>query len=422
MGASSPALTGLPSLSDIDAAAERIRSATVRTPTVRSLLLERELGSPLWMKMENLQVTASFKVRGALNKLLSLSQEERDAGVIACSAGNHAQGVAYHANRLSIPATIVMPSRTPFSKVTRTEALGAKVVLSGADLAESQDRANELVAEHGYTFIHPYDDPLIIAGQGTIAREIFEDAPEIDTIVVPIGGGGLISGIAIAARALRPDIKIYGVEVALYPSMYENVKGPAPDNSDRHVRGIQTLAEGIAVKRPGALTSEAVREFVDDILIVGESQIETAVQKLVEIQKVVAEGSGAAALAAVLSFSDLFKGRNTALLTCGGNIDSRLLASVLLRGLARDGRMARIRVAITDQPGTLGHVGSIVGQAGGNIIDIVHQRLFHDMPVKSADLDIAVETKSSEHIAEIMEALAAAGYPGRLLTELSNQG
>lgn len=412
----------LPTLADIDRAARDIADATVRTPTIAAPLLSQLVGVPLRLKLENLQVTASFKVRGALNKLLALTDAEKSAGVIACSAGNHAQGVAYHASRLGIPAIIVMPSRTPFTKVTRTEALGAKVVLWGSDLAESQDEANRLVEQHGYTFIHPYDDSAIIAGQGTIAREIFEDAPEVDTLVVPIGGGGLISGIAIAARALRPDITILGVEAALYPSMYEAVKGPAPDCADRHVPGIQTLAEGIAVKRPGTLTAAAVRRYVDDILIVSETQIEAAVQKLVEVQKVVAEGSGAAALAAIMAFPDRFQGRTPCLLTCGGNIDSRLLASVLLRGLARDGRMARLRVAISDQPGTLGQVGSVVGRAGGNIIDIVHQRLFHDMPVKLADLDIAVETKSSEHIAQIMEALSAAGYPCRLLSDLSNQG
>jgi threonine dehydratase len=397
-------------------AARAIHGAVVRTPTVHSRTLSQLTGAEIFLKLENLQYTASFKDRGALVKLLSLPRERRAAGVVAASAGNHAQGVAYHAQRLGIPATIVMPVHTPFIKVVRTRDFGATVVLHGEGVSEAASHATQLAATHGYTFVHPYDDARIIAGQGTAGLEMLDDQPTLDTLVVPIGGGGLIAGCAIAARALNPKIRIFGVEAALYPSMRRAIRGEKPGD------GGPTIAEGIAVKDPGALTRPVVETLVEDILIVDESGLERGVQLLLEIEKTVAEGAGAAPLAAVLANPGLFAGRKVGLVVSGGNIDSRLLASVLMRGMARDGRIARLRVEITDAPGTLAKVADCIAQAGGNIVEVYHQRLFADVPVKRADLDAVIETRDAEHLREIVASLEGRGFAVRQLGNTAGDG
>jgi threonine dehydratase len=395
-------------------AARALEGAVARTPTVHSRTLSQLAGAEVFLKMENLQYTASFKDRGALVKLLSLPREQRATGVVAASAGNHAQGVAYHAERLGIPATIVMPLHTPFIKVVRTRDFGAKVVLRGDGVAEAAAHALELAAAHGYTFIHPYDDPRIIAGQGTVAMEMLFEQPRLEALVVPIGGGGLIAGCAIAAKALKPEIKIYGVEAALYPSMRRAIHGEPP------AEGGPTIAEGIAVKEPGKVTRPVVERLVEDILLVDEAALERGVQLLIEIEKTVAEGAGAAALAAVLAYPNLFAGRRVGLIVSGGNIDSRLLAQVLMRGMARDGRIARLRVEITDAPGTLAKVAGCIAEAGGNIVEIYHQRMFSDVSVKRADLDAVIETRDTAHLKEIIGRLQAAGLSVRQLSNTAD--
>ncbi|HEX6978334.1 MAG TPA: threonine ammonia-lyase [Alphaproteobacteria bacterium] len=388
----------------IRAAAAQIADAVIATPTVGAPRLSAITGTDLVLKLENLQHTGSFKVRGALVKLLSLDPAACRRGVIAVSAGNHAQGVAYHARRLGIPATIVMPRATPFTKVDRTAALGAKVVLEGEDLDGAADHAHRLAAAEGYTFIHPYDDPSIIAGQGTVALEMLAAAPDLETIVVPIGGGGLIAGVATAARALNPRIRIIGVQAASYPSMANRMQGhrTAP-------AGGSTLAEGIAVKQPGELTGRIIGSCVDDILLVTEPMLERAVNLLATEAKIVAEGAGAASLAAVLSEPARFQGRRIGLIVSGGNIDARILASILMRGLARDGRIGRLRVEIPDAPGTLARVAAVIAEAGGNIVEIYHQRLFQDVPVTRTDLEIVVETRNGDHFNEIVARIEATG-------------
>ncbi len=391
-------------------AAATIAGAVVRTPTVHSPTLSAATGAEVVLKLENLQHTASFKARGALVKLLHLEPGAARRGVIAASAGNHAQGVAYHARRLGIPATIVMPMHTPFTKVVHTRDLGARVVLHGEGLAEAGAHALELAAREGLSFVHPYDDDDIIAGQGTVALEMLADDPSLEVLVVPVGGGGLIAGIAIAAKALRPEIRILGVEAALYPSMHEALAGLEPSS------GGETLAEGIAVKTPGERTLPVVRELVEDVLLVSEGGIERAVQMILEREKVVAEGAGAAPLAALLAEPERFRGRRVGLVVSGGNIDSRLLASVLMRGLVRAGQMARLRVEITDAPGTLARVARLIGDTGGNIIEVYHQRLFFDVPVKMAELDVVLETRDSAHVREVIRALEGAGFRTWLLS------
>ncbi|WP_439814683.1 threonine ammonia-lyase [Zavarzinia sp. CC-PAN008] len=397
------------SLDDIRRAADLIRGQVVRTPSAHSRTLSRITGAELWIKFENLQFTASFKDRGALVKLSSLTAEERARGVIAMSAGNHAQGVAYHANRLGIPATIVMPATAPHVKVRQTEEHGARVVLEGDTLAEAEAVARRLVAEQDLVLIHPYDDPHIIAGQGTIGLEVLGDHPELDVLVVPVGGGGLIAGIAIAAKALKPGIEVIGVETQLYPSMYAALRGE-PDAC-----GGNTIAEGIAVKNVGKLTLEIARELVDDVVLVSEADLERAVGLFLGVEKTVAEGAGAAGLAAVLANPERYRGRRVGTVLCGGNIDARLLASVITRNLAREGRIAGLRVKISDQPGTLAKVAGIIGAAGGNILEVSHQRLFLDVPVKNADLDLVIETRDPAHLDRIVQNLAAAGYTVRRL-------
>ncbi len=402
-------------LADIRSAAATIAGAVERTPMAHSRTLSEICGCTIFLKFENLQYTASFKERGALNKLARLSPAQRKAGVIACSAGNHAQGVAYHAQRLGIPAVIVMPEGTPFTKISQTRKFGAEVVVHGADLSEAQDHAGTLQRERSLLFVHPYDDPDIIAGQGTIALEMIEGGEELDTLVVPVGGGGLLSGIAVAAKALKPGIVLYGVEAALYPAMSQVLKGQEPK------AGGVTIAEGIAVKRPGEITRGIVKALVEDIILVGEPALEQAVLLMLEIEKSVTEGAGAAALAAVIAQRERFAGKRVGIVISGGNIDARVLSAILMRGLVRSGRLVRIRVDISDQPGLLGRVANLIGAAGGNIVEVYHQRLFHDVPLKMAELDVVIETRDARHVDEILVALRAAGLPANLLSSLTGE-
>jgi threonine dehydratase len=401
-------------IDDIRRAASVIAGHVVRTPAVAAPRLAEATGaSEVVLKLENQQYTGSFKDRGAFNKLASLDAKAKTAGVIAMSAGNHAQGVAYHAQRLGIPSTIVMPVGTPFNKVERTASFGARVLIEGDSIDAAAVFARDMAAREGLTFVHPYDDPLIVAGQGTIGLELLADYPELDTIVVPIGGGGVLSGVATAAKSINPKIEMIGVEAALYPSMHNAVRGLAPNN------GGQTIAEGIAVKSPGKLTQAIITRLVSDLLLVNEDALERAVQMLAERQKIVAEGAGAAGLAAMIAHPGRFKGRKVGLVICGGNIDSRMLAQVLMRGLVREGRVVTLRIEISDTPGVLGKLAQLVGRSGGNIIEIHHQRMFHDLPVKRADVDAVIETRNPEHYREIIAALEGDGFPTRLLSNLS---
>jgi threonine dehydratase len=390
-------------------AANLLEGAILRTPLVPAPTLGPSLGCNLILKLENLQVTSSFKARGAFVRLSGLDAEERARGVVAMSAGNHAQGVAYHAARLSIPATIVMPATTPFSKVERTRAHDARIVLEGRTLADCISRTDALIAEDGLVLVHPYDDPDIIRGQGTVGLELDADAGPLDCVVVPIGGGGLMAGMAIALKDRRPDIRMVGVQVDTFPAMYDAVKG-LPIRS-----GGATLAEGIAVKDPGALTRRIIAELVDDIVLVPERAIERAVQMLVEQQRVVAEGAGAAGIAALLHAPERFAGQSVATVVCGGNIDSRLLSSVLMRGLVRDGRLIRLRLQISDEPGMLATVAETIGRTGGNIVEVLHHRMFQDIPVKSADLDVVIETRNPAHVEDILGRFGDLGIRARLL-------
>lgn len=396
-------------IDDIRRAAAQIAGSVVRTPSVPCGRLSALAGCRLTLKLENLQDIGSFKQRGALVKLLSLTSEQKRNGVIAMSAGNHAQGVAFHAQRLGIPATIVMPQSTPFSKIERTSGFGARVELHGETLEQCNMVVAKLAGEGNLTLVHPYDDPAIVAGQGTVALELLEDVPDLDCIVVPVGGGGLIAGISIAAKALKPGIEIIGVQAAMYPSMLQALKGETPSSSG------ETIAEGIAVKTPGVLTLKIVKQHVSGILLADEPALEQGVMLLAEEAKLVAEGAGAAPLAAVLGNRERFAGRKVALIVGGGNIDSRLFGSVLMRGLVREGRVVSLRVDITDRPGTLAQVAKLIGECGGNIIEIQHQRLFRDVPAKRAEIDAVVETRNAQHVREIVERLNAAGFKARVL-------
>jgi threonine dehydratase len=396
-------------LTDIETARQTISGHVLRTPLLPAPPLSALTGAEVFVKYENLQVTNSFKERGACVKLAALSADERRRGVIAMSAGNHAQAVAYHARRLAIPATIVMPVTTPFVKVKATETLGATVVLDGETVAEAQARAETIAAKQNLVWVHPYDDPKIIAGQGTIALEMLEDAPELDVLVVPIGGGGLVAGCAIAARAKRPSIEIVGVEAALYPSMWNAI------HQGRRPCGGATLAEGIAVTNVGKLTLPVVRECVSDIILVDETLIERAVNAFLTLQKAMAEGAGAAGLAAMLAEPERFRGRKVGLILCGGNIDPRILASIMVRELERADRIVSFRLTIPDRPGILGPIATKLGECGANILSVDHHRLFLDVPAKGAKVDVTVETRDAVHAEEIFRALAAAGYqPARM--------
>jgi threonine dehydratase len=386
-------------IEDIRAAAQRIAGAVERTPCVHSRTLSRLAGAEVFLKFENLQFTASFKERGALNKLLSLGEPEKKRGVIAMSAGNHAQAVAYHAARLGIPATIVMPRGSPNTKIKNTQVHGATVVLEGENLFEAGKHARELAARDDLVFVHPYEDPRIIAGQGTVGLEMLAAVPDLEMIVVPVGGGGLISGIATAAKALRPSIRILGVESRNYPSMHQRLAGlPVECGGD-------TIAEGIAVKDVGATALSIIRELVDEVLVVEEETIERAVVALIEIEKTVAEGAGAAGLAALLQYGERFAGRRVGIPISGGNIDSRVLASVLMRGLVRDGRLVRLGVTMPDVSGSLAKVAAIIAEAGGNIVEIQHQRIFGTSSVRSPEVEFLVETRDREHTDALVRAL-----------------
>jgi threonine dehydratase len=389
---------------DIDAARRAIEGQVLRTPMLPAPKLSALTDADVYVKYENLQVTNSFKERGALNKLLSVTADERARGVIAMSAGNHAQAVGYHAARLGIPATIVMPVTTPFVKVAATRAHGAQVVLDGETLAESQERAEALARERRLTFVHPYDDPKVIAGQGTIALEMLEDVPGLDTLVIPIGGGGLIAGNAVAACAVKPSIEIVGAEAALYPSFWNALKG------EQRPLGGPTLAEGIAVKNVGALTLPIVRELVCEIVLVDEGSIERAVNAYLTLQKAMAEGAGAAGLAAMLLKPGRFRGRKVGLILCGGNIDPRLLSTIMVRELEREHRIVSFRLSIPDRPGVLGQIATLIGVLGANILEVEHRRLFLDVPAKGAKLDITLETRDRAHGDEIFARLQREGY------------
>lgn len=402
---------------DIDAirkAQAVLAGNVVRTPSVAAPALSAASGADVILKLENLQQTGSFKPRGALVKLASLDAVQRQAGVVAASAGNHAQGVAHHARRLGIKATIVMPLDTPFNKVARTEADQATVVLHGESLVESRDHAVALAAGDGAVFVSPYDDEKIIVGQGTIGLEMLADNPDLEVLIVPIGGGGLISGIATAATALNPKIEIVGVQTALYPSMVQALAGEDPTS------GGQTVAEGIAVKTPGILTTPIVERLVSDILLVEETALEMAVQTYLEVQRIVAEGAGAASLAALTENRSRFEGRRVGLVVSGGNMDARLLSFILLRGLARQGRIVRLRIQISDMPGLLARVSSLIGEAGGNIVEVYHQRLHYDIPVKQAELDVVVETLDVTHVHRIIDSLNDAGFKVRQLSSTAD--
>lgn len=393
-----------PTLENIRAAARQIEGVVLRTPFLPAQRLSELTGASIFVKYENLQATSSFKERGALVKFLSLTDEERQRGVIAMSAGNHAQAVAYNAQRMGVPATIVMPQPTPFVKIAATRAFGATVVLEGETLAESQVTVEAIVAETGATLIHPYDDPYVICGQGTIGLEIVADCPDLDAVIVPVGGGGLISGIAVAVKELAPTIEVIGVETELFPSAHSALRGVAARC------GGDTLAEGIAVKNVGRLTLEIIRAKVDDIVLVDEAFIEEAVATYLALQKTMAEGAGAASLAAVLADRDRFRGKRVGLILAGGNIDPRLAASIMVRELAREEHIAAYRVIISDRPGVLADIAQTIAAHGGNILDVHHRRTMLAVPAKGACIDVTVETHGPIHAAAIGNALSTRGY------------
>ena len=397
-------MSDLLTLDHVRAAHARIRDSIVATPTLHSQTLSKLTGANIYLKFENLQFTAAYKERGALNAILLLSEEQRNKGVIAASAGNHAQGLSYHGTRLGIPVTIVMPIPTPTVKVMQTESVGGKVVLFGETFDDAYKHARQLEIEQGLTFVHPFDDPNVAAGQGTVALEMLESIPSLDMLVVPIGGGGLLSGMGTAARALKPDIGLIGVQAELYPSMYallNNLQLPCEGD---------TLAEGIAVKIPGAFTSEVIRDLVDEIVLVSEAELETAVSLLLQIEKTVVEGAGAAGLAAVMANPEIFAGKNVGIVLCGGNIDTRLLANVLLRDLARSGRLARLRLTLQDRPGALYKVMRLFNEHNVNIIEIYHQRIFTTLPAKGLITDIECEARDAEQLQGLVDGLNVAGY------------
>ncbi|HYL19840.1 MAG TPA: threonine ammonia-lyase [Burkholderiales bacterium] len=396
------------SLQDVRTAAAAIAGAVADTPCLSSRTLSAITGAEVYLKFENHQFTASFKERGALFKLLSLTPEQRARGVIAASAGNHAQGVAYHAKRLGIPAVIVMPRYTAAVKVEQTRAFGAEVVLEGALFDDARAYAAELAQQRGLTVVHPYDDEKIIAGQGTIALEMLAAHPELEVLVVPIGGGGMISGMAVAARGLKPGIEIIGAQTERFPSMYAAVKEVTPEF------GLTTIADGIAVKGPGRLTLPIVRELVSDILLVGEGDIEQAIVLLLEIEKTVVEGAGAVGLACLLRFRERFAGRKVGLVLSGGNIDPLMLSDIIERGMVRSGRLTRLQVELRDLPGSLAQVTACLAEANANIEEVHHQRAFTHVPVRTAEVDFVLETRGHEHVQQVIEALARAGYTARL--------
>lgn len=391
-------------LEDVRAAQTRIADQLSNTPCLHSRTLTQLTGAQIYIKFENLQFTASFKERGALNRLLQLTDDERRRGVCTMSAGNHGQAVAYHAHRLGIPATIVMPRHTPFVKVQHTRSHAATVVLHGDTLVEAFEHAQQILAEQGLTFVHPYDDPQVMAGQGTIALEMLAAEPDLEQLVVPIGGGGLIAGMAVAAKAISPGIDVIGVQSASYPSMRAALTG-----AEALCQG-NTIAEGIAVKSAGLLTREVVRALVGDIVLVDENELERGIALLLNVEKTVAEGAGAASLAAILAQPERYRGRKVGVILSGGNIDPRLLASVIMRELVREQRIVTLRIPIADQPGALSRVTHVIGEQGGNILDVFHRRLSMNVPAKSATLELSFESRDSGHAEAIVAAVRAAGF------------
>ena len=391
-------------IDSIREANDELRSNIIRTPTIQSQYLSNEVNANVFLKLENLQYTSSFKVRGAYVSIKRLKEEQKQKGVIAMSAGNHAQAVAWWAQKERVKATIVMPEQAPLSKVMKTKSLGAEVILKGRTLNESQTYVSELINDKKLTLIHPYDDPNVVIGQGTLGLELMEDIKNLDLLVIPIGGGGLISGISIVAKSLNPNIKIFGVQTEKFPSMYNVLnKKELPILGD-------TLADGIAVKRPGKITSEIIKDHVDDILLINEFELEKAISSLFENERVVAEGAGAAGVAAIMKNIDKFSGKKVGTVICGGNIDARLFASILNRKLLMDGRMTKVRIDIIDEPGMLARISNLIANYGGNIIEIYHQRMFNDVPVKNAKIDAIIEALSVEHIASIIKALRDDGF------------
>ncbi len=391
-------------LHDVKTAAERIAAYTVRTPALHAASLSDKTGARVALKLETRQRTGAFKDRGAANRMLQLTRAERERGVIAMSAGNHAQAVAYQALRLDIPATIVMPVNTPYTKVRRTQAFGARIVLTGATLAEASLLAHAVAADKGLTLVHPYDDERIVAGQGTAALEFLRDVDDLDVLLVPIGGGGLIAGVAVVAKALAPHIEVIGVQTQLYPSFYQ-IRGGLPP-----VHGGQTVAEGIAVKSIGDIPLAIARELVDDVLLVSEQSIERAIHLFIEEEKLITEGAGAVPLAALIDHPERFAKRRVGLIVCGGNIDTGLLANVIERVRLREGRVVRMRVEINDRAGVLADVARLIGESGANILDVTHQRHFHDVSSKNVDLDITFETRAPADVESILAKLHAAEY------------
>ncbi len=389
---------------DIQAAYEAIKDSTMRTPCVKAARLSLHLGIDLYLKLENLQHTNAFKARGALNKLLTLEEDQRKAGVIACSAGNHAQGIAYHAQRLGIPATIVMPGGTPFNKIQKTEDFGAKVVLHGNNFDESVQFTLDMAKDKGLTFIHPFDDPLIVAGQGTLGLEMLEQQPDLDVIVVPIGGGGLIAGVATAVKGIKPEIEVVGAQAEMFDAVKANREkraGPV---------GGATLAEGIAVKAPSEENMRVIDALVDQIDSATEAEIEEAVFDLLSSEKLVAEGAPGAGLAVIKKNLEYYKGKKVGLVICGGNIDSRLLSTLILRGLVRDGRICRLTFEIDDTPGQLSDISRIIGESGANVVEVIHQRMMQSVSLKKAELEVVIEARDRHHVEEIVKTLQDAGF------------
>lgn len=393
---------------DILAAAQRLQGQVLRTPCVASQTLSEITGAQVFLKFENLQFTASFKERGACNKLTLLTPEQSARGVIAMSAGNHAQGVAYHAQRLGLHAVIVMPRFTPGVKVERTRGFGAEVILHGDTLEEARAHAYALAEARQLTFVHPYDDEAVAAGQGTIALEMLQDVPDLDTLIIAIGGGGLISGMATAAKALHPGITVVGVQTSRFPAMFNAVKGT------HHPQGASTIAEGIAVGTPGRIPLEIIRQRVDDLLLVDEGDIEQALVMLLEVEKTLVEGAGAVGLAALLKYPERFKGQRVGLVLCGGNIDPLLLAAIIERGMVRAGRLARIRVGARDVPGSLARITATVAEAGANIEEVHHQRAFTTLSAQNAEVELVVQTRGHAHVTQVLEVLRQAGFDAQL--------
>jgi len=399
-------------LETVKTAYNAIKDSTIRTPTVKAARLSLHLGIDLYLKLENLQHTNAFKARGALNKLLTLSDEQKKNGVIACSAGNHAQGVAYHATRLGIPSTIIMPEGTPFNKIQRTEDFGANVVLHGNSFDESVQFTMDMAKEKNYTFIHPFDDEVVVAGQGTVALEMLEQVPDLDVIVVPIGGGGLIAGMAIAAKGVKPEIEVIGAQAEKFDAMKAKF-----ENSDTHFGG-STLAEGIAVRQPSETNLAIINENVDRIDSATEAEIEDAVFDLLSSEKLVAEGAPGAGLAVIKKHLKKYKGKKVGLVICGGNIDSRLLSTLILRGLVRDGRITRLTFEIDDTPGQLSDISRIIGESGANVVEVIHQRMMQSVSLKQAELEVVVEARDKHHVKDLVKTLRGKGFKVRTDNEL----